>query len=95
MSRWLFIHKKGDNSSIICSYLMHFLIPSSKNKKNPSRKKFFIFREMELYSSKINNFFIFSQKNAFLIFRETETQKQNFVIFQETEILKNFLYFKK
>ena len=43
---------------------------------------FFIFWEMELSSSKIENFLIFSQKETFLIFREIET-------------LKNFLYFRK
>ena len=49
-------------SIILWSYLGHFLSPSSKNKnKNPPRKKeFFIFREMELSSSSINKFLIFS-----------------------------------
>ena len=43
-------------SSIICSYLAHFLSPSSKNKyinKNPVR-------EMELSGSDIKKFLIFS-----------------------------------
>ena len=33
-------------------------------------KKFLIFEEMELPGSNIKKFFIFSQKKAFLIFRE-------------------------
>ena len=32
------------------------------NFKNPPRKKFFIFQEMELSNSKFKNFFIFFQK---------------------------------
>ena len=40
---------------------------------------------MKLCSSSINKFLIFSQKKAFLIFRETETPKK-FFIFQETEL---------
>ena len=48
------------------------LDPSSKNKKNPPRKKFLIFWEMELSDLKIEKFLIFSQKKAFLIFREME-----------------------
>ena len=46
---------------------------------------FLIFREMELSGSNIKKFFLFSQKKAFLIFRETETTKKLF-IFQETEL---------
>ena len=42
---------------------------------------------MEVPSSNIKKFLIFSQKRAFLIFRETETpKKRNFLIFQETYI---------
>ena len=40
---------------------------------------------MELSGSNIKKFFLFSQKKAFLIFRETETTKKLF-IFQETEL---------
>ena len=40
---------------------------------------------MELCGSNIKNFLIFSQKKAFLIFRENETPKI-FFIFQETEL---------
>ena len=42
--------------------------PSSKNKKNPPQENY-------LYSN-IKRFPIFSQKKAFLIFLETETQKK-------------------
>ena len=56
---------------------------------------------MELSSSNIKKFLIFSQKKAFLTFWETETpknslcyRKQNFLIFQETEALENFIYFR-
>ena len=40
---------------------------------------------MELSGSNIKKFLIFSQKKAFLIFRETETPKK-FLIFQEMEL---------
>ena len=45
---------------------------SPKNKKNPSRKKFFVFQAMEISESKIKEFLFFSQKKAFLIFPEME-----------------------
>ena len=41
---------------------------------------------MELFSSNIKKFLIFSQKKTFLIFPETETPKK-FLIFQETEFI--------
>ena len=52
---------------------------------------------MELSTSNIKKFLIFSQKKTFLIFRETETSKK-FLIFQETELFYssgNSLYFRK
>ena len=49
--------------------------------------------EKELSSSNIKKFFVFSQKKAVLIFRETETLTK-FLIFQETEALKIF-HFRK
>ena len=56
---------------------------------------------MELSSSNIKKFLIFSQKKAFLIFRKQKSRKsslyfwkRNFLIFLETETL-NFLYFRK
>ena len=76
---------------------MELLSPSLKNKKNPPPKKFLVFWEMELSGSNIIFFVIFSQKKAFLIFRETETLK-TFLIFQGRElshISGNFLYFRK
>ena len=57
---------------------------------------------MELSSSNIKKFLIFSQKKAFLIFWKQKSRKsslyfwkRNFLIFLETEALKNFLYFRK
>ena len=47
-------------SSILWSYLMHILSPSSKNKKNPPRKKFLKFREMKLPDSTSKKFLMFS-----------------------------------
>ena len=46
---------------------------------------FLIFREMKLSSSNIKKFLIFSQKKAFLLFKETETRKK-FVIFREMKL---------
>ena len=52
-----------------------------------------MFQEIELSDSKIKKFLLFSQKEAFLIFRKTETlkhslyfRKRNFLIFQERYI---------
>ena len=39
---------------------MHILSPSSKNKKNPPRKKFLKFREMELPDCTSKKFLMFS-----------------------------------
>ena len=68
--------------------------PSSKNKKNSSQKKFFIFWKMKLFGSNIKKFLIFSQKKDFLIFRETKTsinylhfRKRNFFIIQQTSYI--------
>ena len=68
--------------------------PSSKNKKNSSQKKFFIFWKMKLFGSNIKKFLIFSQKKDFLIFRETKTsinylhfRKRNFFITQQTSYI--------
>ena len=40
---------------------------------------------MELSSSSIKKFLIFSQKKSFLMFQETETSKK-FLMFQETKL---------
>ena len=78
------------------SYLTHFLGPSSKN-KTINILSCIIFRLMELYSSNIKKFLIFSQKKAFLRFRESEIpsslywRKPNYLIFEETETLKTFI----
>ena len=48
------------------------LLGPSLKKKNPPRKKFLIFQEMELSDSKIKKILIFSQKKAFHIFPEME-----------------------
>ena len=69
------------------SYISGKIFPSSKNKKKTLLKKFLyflIFWQVELFSSNIKKFFIFSQEKPFLIFRETETPKK-FLIFQETK----------
>ena len=58
---------------------------------------------MELSSSNINKFLIFSQKKTFLIFQEMETlkklpmfsQKKRVLIFWKTKTLKNSLYFRR
>ena len=50
---------------------------------------------MELSSSNIKKFLVFSQKKSFLLFQETKTPKLNIPKFQETETLKKFLYFRK
>ena len=72
---------------------------SSKNKKNPPRKNFLIFREIKIFDSKIKKCIIFPQKKAFLIFQEMETPKTFCIsvtlIFRKTETLKNFLYLRK
>ena len=54
-------------SFIICSYLAHFPAQAEK-KKNPSRKKFFIFLEMVLSSSNIKKFLYFLKRKLFLYF---------------------------
>ena len=52
---------------------------------------------MELFNFNIKRFLIFSQKKAFLIFRESETQ-QKFFVFQETKLSyileRNFRFWK-
>ena len=62
-----------------------FLIFLGMKLSSSTIKKFLIFRETKLSGSNIRKFLIFSQKEAFLIFRETETWKK-FFIFQETEL---------
>ena len=47
---------------------------------------------MELSASNIKKCFIFYQKEAFLIFQETETPKK-FLILRKTETLKQFFVF--
>ena len=66
------------------------LSPSPKNKKNAPRKKFLIFREMEFFNSNIKEFLIFSQKKAFLTFRETGLS-----YISGSGNPKNFIYFRK
>ena len=47
-----------------------------------------MFREEEVSSSNIKEILMFSQKKAFLVFRETETPKK-FLVIQETELFYN------
>ena len=61
-----------------------------------------MFQEMKLSNFNIEKFLIFSQKKAFVVFRETETPKKFFIfretevlIFNETQTLKIFLHFRK
>ena len=56
--------------------------PSSKNKRNPPLRKFFILQETKTPEK----FLIFSKKDAFLIFRNMETPKK-FFIFQKRKFL--------
>ena len=65
-------------------------------------KVFIMFQEMKLSNFNIEKFLIFSQKKAFVVFRETETPKKLFIfretevlIFNETQTLKIFLHFRK
>ena len=70
-------------------------------RKRKPRKKVLIFQEMELSSSKIKKFVIFSQKTAFLVFLEMEQAPKNkkkfapskFLLFQEMETPKKFIIF--
>ena len=57
-------------------------------------KNFLHFRKIELSGSTIKKFFIFTQKKAFLIFRETKTEL-SYISVSNFPSLKNFLYFKK
>ena len=77
---------------------------SSKNKKNPPRKNFLIFREIKIFDSKIKKCIIFFQKKAFLVFPEMQpctfrSKIENKKIYPEKIsyilILKNLLYFLK
>ena len=56
--------------------------PSSKNKRNPPLRNFFILQETKT----LEKFLIFSKKDAFLIFRNIETPKK-FFIFQKRKFL--------
>ena len=69
-------------SSIICSYLAHFLSPSSINRKNLPGKKIPLFWEMKLSCSSIKNFLYFLKRKIFLYFKKWRPQK-------------NSLYFRK
>ena len=84
-------------SSIKCSYLAHFPAQVPPTPKNPPRKKFLKFLEIELSSSNIKKILIFSQEKAFPIFSyiSGSGHPQKIFIFQETEPLKSFLYFRK
>ena len=71
-------------------------------KETGTLKVFIIFQEMKLSNFNIGKFLIFSQKKAFVVFRETETPKKFFMfqetevlIFKETQTLKIFLHFRK
>ena len=64
--------------------------PQARKIKETYPKKFLMLQETKTPQF----FFIFSQRKAFLIFRETEIPKK-FLIFQETEAPKKLLIFKE
>ena len=81
---------------------MHFLSPSSKNKKKILPEKNPL--HFQISCSNIKKFLIFSRKKAFVAFRKTETPKPNFLLFQEVtfqaqklkqNILRKFLIFRE
>ena len=75
---------------------------SLKFQETETLKVFIMFQEMKLSNFNIEKFLIFSQKKAFVVFRETETPQKLFIfretevlIFNETQTLKIFLHFRK
>ena len=80
-----------------------FQAKNKKIKKNPPRESLLYSGKIELSSSNIKEFFLFSQKKVFLIFQEMETvkeslmfsQKKAVLIFRKMETLKSYLYFRK
>ena len=73
-------------SSGFKGYLAHFLSPGPKNKKKPPRKKFLIFREMELSDSK---------NKKFLMFPEMEPSTFQLKLTPKNSPRKNFSHFRK
>ena len=75
--------------SIICSYLAHFLIPSSKNNKNVLEKvppkKVLVFS----YITGNGTFLYFLKRKLFIYFGKQKLRKNSLHIRNET-----FLYFK-
>ena len=70
---------------------LHFSAQAQKNRKNPPRKKFLIFLEMELSNSNIKKILIFSQKKTFPIFSQKKvllifSQKKTFLNVPEMEL---------
>ena len=91
------VQKILQNSNKCCVAFLIFLqmepLKKPQNFQAGKIRKVFIFQEMELFDPKIKEFFIFSRKEAFLIFLEMETQKNllyfrkwNFFIFQGAEL---------
>ena len=93
-------------SSTLCSYLAHLSAQTQKIfQKEPSRKKFHIFLEIDFSSSNIKKILIFSQKKAFFIFPEMKSCtfqskpekwkksiRRKFFILQETQTPKKFIF---
>ena len=61
------------------------------SKKDQLRRKFLIFQEMELSDFSTKKFLTFSQKRAFLIFRETVTPKKIIYILENGNHKKIFI----
>ena len=61
--------------------MLHFFIPSSKNKKNPPREKFVILQER-----KTPNFFLYFLKGKLFLYLAKQKPRKKFLIFQETEL---------
>ena len=77
-------------SSIICSYLAHFLSPSSINRKNLPGKKIPLFWEMKLSCSSIKNFLYFLKRKIFLYFKNGDPKKIPYISGNGA-----FLYFRE
>ena len=62
-----------------CNFLALIFNKSSYISGNGNPKKFLTFKKMQLSSSNIKKFVIYSTKKTFLIFRETETLKTSYI----------------
>ena len=77
-----------------------YFSPQVGKKTNPPQQNFLYSRKMELSSSNIKRFLIFSQKKSFLIFQETKPPKKSLIFYQKKAISRKgnpvkILYFQK